>query len=76
VAIRSTNTVERSVLVVDGGVGDVTDEEADVEGRGEQHEESEDHLCEIHAISQGAGARRTTAVEGGGLVVRSTAARA
>jgi hypothetical protein len=42
VAIRSTNTAERSVLAVDGGVGDVTDEEAGAHGRGEQYGGSED----------------------------------
>jgi hypothetical protein len=40
---------EQLVDVVQLGVGDVAEEEAEVQGGGEQHEEAEDDLLEVHA---------------------------
>jgi hypothetical protein len=42
---------EELVDVVHVRVVDVADEEAEVEGRGEQHEEPEDHLLQVHRRS-------------------------
>jgi hypothetical protein len=42
---------EQLVPVVQGRLLDVADEEAEVEGRGEQDEEAEDDLLEVHSAS-------------------------
>src|SRR5664279_5242465 len=46
---------EQFVDVVQRGIGNIADEEAEVQGRREQDEETEDHLLEIHAPSRPAG---------------------